>query len=209
DELAMGRQALGLHPVALGQAFEERADILARHIVGERRPAPGHDALADHYLAPAVVEEQFLLFADEQPGFAEQTDLLPKCVGKLHVPAIFPERTLAAVREIMKRDEVADSRPFAVGKAIERVARGWCRGEIAWQEVQQPPQRRLDKVDAGRFQRFHETRGEPQREAIVRPEGLAPPTGKLDRARVGERWCVERSKKVERRLVIRNELAAI
>src|SRR5206468_6675809 len=55
----------------------------------------------------------------------------------------------------------------------------------------------------------HEPRREPQRDAIVRPEGLAPAAGEADRPRVGERLSVEVGEEDRRRLIIGDEAAAI
>ena len=75
DELAVRRQRFRADAIAARDAFEERADVFCGHVVGEGRPTPGHDPLADHHLPPAVVEEELFLLTDEQAGVAEKLDL--------------------------------------------------------------------------------------------------------------------------------------
>src|SRR5579864_3815955 len=147
DEFTVCWQAFGANSVALREAVEKGTDILARNVVCKRRPALRRDPLADHHLAPAVVEEEFVLLAHDEARLAEQCDLLRQSVWKLHVPAEVPEGALAAVGEIVKCDEIADAGPFARRQPVERVTRLFHPAKIAWKEVEQPADCRLDQMD--------------------------------------------------------------
>ena len=64
-------------------------------------------------------------------------------------------------------------------------------------------------MDAGRFQRLHESGGKPERHAIVRPEILASAAGEADRARIGESLAIKIGEQDRRGFVVRHEPAAI
>src|SRR3546814_20337658 len=73
---------------------------------------------------------------------------------------------------------------------------------------QQPGDAVLDQVDAGRFDRFEEARGESQRDDIAAPRPLPHPGPEAQRPRLGERPALDVGEQNRRRLVLAEEVAA-
>src|SRR3546814_8809328 len=81
--------------------------------------------------------------------------------------------------------------------------------EIAVREMcQQPGDAVLEQVDAGRFDRFEEARGESQRDDIAAPRPLPHPGPEAQRPRPGARPALDVGEKNRRRFVLAEEVAA-
>ena len=79
----------------------------------------------------------------------------------------------------------------------------------AGKQLQQPVHRRLDQMDAGRFQRLDEARRQADRDDVADP-GLAPPAGREPkRPRLGHRLAVEVGEQGRSRLVLADVARAI
>src|SRR3546814_3697971 len=77
--------------------------------VGDRVVPLGPDALAEHHRHPARGRKQLEIVAEDAALLAEQGDLAREAVGRLHRPAIIPERRIVAPRRVeMEDDEIAD-----------------------------------------------------------------------------------------------------
>ena len=75
--------------------------------------------------------------------------------------------------------------------------------------IQQVVHAAHDQVDAGGFERFEESRGQSQRDAVAIPEQLAPAGDKAQEARVGQRLLAHRAHQVVERLGVAQVGAAV
>ena len=90
----------------------------------------------------------------------------------------------------MEDDEVAHPLPLEIRLAVELVDRRLI-GRGVGKQPHEPDRRRLDEVDAGRFQRLEESRGKAQRDAIAVPHLLALAAGEAKAVGVGELLAIE------------------
>ena len=124
--------------------------------VRERMPVLRNDALTDHHLHPATQVEQFVQAREYAARLTEKLDPMMQRFRDLHGAELVPEGFAdAAIRMVMEDDEVAEPLHFERRARIVALAR-----ELAdfpsGQQLQQPVHRRLNEVDAGRFQRLDE-----------------------------------------------------
>jgi len=70
--------------------LKQSLDLVVAQLVGDGVIGLRLDPLPHHHLHPAVLGEQFLIFAEDAAGFAEQLDLLLQAVGDLHLRAPRP-----------------------------------------------------------------------------------------------------------------------
>ena len=187
---------------------QEPCEIGGGQRVGERGIAGGQHPLPDQHLQPAEFGEQFLMLAGDAAIGAEQRQLVRQAIGDAHRPAIGPEGFGPAIGVIMQDQEIADRAPFEIGLAVElgdvrRVEAG------AREQAQQPGDARLDQMDAGRFERLHEPRRQPERDAVLHPHRAPFAGGELQRARLGERCAVEPGEQDRRRAIVTQMRARI
>src|SRR4051794_23191383 len=90
----------------------------------------------------------------------------------------------------MEHDEIAHSLPFEIGLAVELIDCRLIRSGVG-EQLYEPDRRRLDEMDAGRFQRLEEARRKAQRDAIAVPHLLALAAGEAEPVGVGERLTIE------------------
>src|SRR3546814_18464849 len=109
-----------------------RSGVVER--VGDRVVPLGPDALAEHHRHPARGRKQLEIVAEDAALLAEQGDLAREAVGRLHRPAIIPERRIVAPRRVeMEDDEIADILRQILHRAIIFVAqlgRASCRKRV-------------------------------------------------------------------------------
>ena len=96
-------------------------------------------------------------------------------VRDAHMLAVAPElRVLALGHLVVGDDEVADRFVLKAHLVVEPVDQDRV-GLAHRKEVEELGDRRLDEMDAGRFQRFEEPARQAEREAVLDPRRLAPP----------------------------------
>src|SRR3546814_10048678 len=96
------------------------------------------------------------MVAEDAALLAEQGDLAREAVGRLHRPAIIPERRIVAPRRVeMEDDEIADILRQILHRAIIFVALD-IGAALVGKQGDQLGDAGLDKVDAGRFERRSE-----------------------------------------------------
>ena len=91
--------------------------------------------------------------------------------GSGHVAASAPEGLVALVGVIVEDQEVAHALPFEIALAVEFVAIGLF-DIAAGNQLQEARNGRLDHVDAGGFERLHETRRKSHGDDVMRPHPL-------------------------------------
>src|SRR5437763_10231676 len=119
-----------------GNIAEELLDLRVTLDLYERIVAFRHDSLANENLDPALLAEQLVVLAEDPAVRAPQIDLILKRGRQLHRAAIFPQITVALVRPIVKRDEVAYALPFEIALAIELVDGRFVRRRVREQPYQ-------------------------------------------------------------------------
>ena len=153
----MGRETLHRTRNIGAEHLEKLRKFLVAHFLRHRMKSLRQDALAEHHLDPAVLDEELVVLAEHPPGFAEQFHLLGKAIGNVHRCALTPERAVAPVGGFVMQDqEVADL--YHIGKLLiiefGDVALTHLAGRHHAQEADHCT---LNQVDARRFQRFEET----------------------------------------------------
>ena len=150
------------------------------------------EALAQQHLHPAFLGEQFRrAVLEETARRAKQFDPLVESVRNLHRPDMIPERLAAAPGDlIVSNDEVAYVFIFGARLEVVLVDVGR-RNSVRRKHRQQPVDRRLDEVNAGRLERLEKARRQANRDDVLLP-GFQPPTGpEPDGPRIGQRLSVE------------------
>src|SRR3546814_4598592 len=109
------------------------------------------------------------MVAEDAALLAEQGDLAREAVGRLHRPAIIPERRIVAPRRVeMEDDEIADILRQILHRAIIFVALD-IGAALVGKQGDQLGDAGLDKVDAGRFERLDEPARQPERDDVPVP----------------------------------------
>ena len=153
--------------------------------------ATGHHALPHQHLQPARFSKNVFLHADEAPIAAEQRHAVRQLRGYFHVAAISPEgRVIALAGFVMQDQKVADQAVLEFGLAVVFVAIGVAPVGTG-KKVQQPRDRGLNQVDAGRFQRLQKPTGQAHRHHVLVPGFLAPAGGEFQQPRLGQRRAVQ------------------
>ena len=140
---------------------------------------------------------------------AEQLDLLGKAVGHGHVAAIVPERTVVTrCAVIMKDKEIADTRIFLAGQAIERVFLR-LRHAIERQQRNQFVNPCIHKVQRGGLKRLHKARCQAKRDNILVPKLFTSTRYKAQEIRLSARFSSDVVDENRMCLVIRHIFIAI
>ncbi|MHC1608583.1 hypothetical protein KO13_14540, partial [Listeria monocytogenes] len=109
----------------------------------------------------------------------------------IHACALPPERRVVALGGLVMQDqEIADAFVFEAGLPVVLVHQH--RVAVAIREHrQQPADAGLDQVDAGGFQRLHETGGQTQRYAVALPRLASHAGGEAQWTRRAQCFAVE------------------
>lgn len=179
------------------------------HVVDDRMVAGRDDALPQHHLHPARQREELVAGAEIPPPVAEHVDLPLQGVGDRHGPAVVPERAVVPPRGAVVQDqEVARAFVFERRFLVELPLEQGIETTVG-EQAQQPLDTGLDQVDAGGFQRLHETAGQPQGDDVPVPQLPAHAGGEAQRARVGKRTTVEVGQQRGGGFVVADVLAGI
>src|SRR3954447_9161393 len=93
---------------------------------------------------------------------------------------------------VVKDQEIADAVIFKVDHAVELVAVRLGDRRF-WKQLDQRSDRRLDQIDARRFQGLEEAARKPNRNNIADPASPTPPGFELQHPRLGDRLSLNRA----------------
>jgi len=197
---------LGDHPAQAGE-LSGRIDFPAHRgqWIGACRPL----LLADQHGQPVRILKQFALLDQQATVTSEVIELALQAVGNRHARGLSPQRRIAALHGVVMQDEkIPDA---LVLQGADTVVFGdHQRIEITiGKQRQQPADRGLNQVNAGRFQRLHEAGGKTDGDAVAIPRCTPASGDEAQRTRLAQRFAVEVREQGRGRLVVADVLAAI
>src|ERR1700722_6747548 len=108
----------------------------------------------------------------------------------------------------MQDDKISNPLVFVDCDPIEFLRHDRRAGSLR-EKIEQVRQASLDQMDAGGFEGFEEAGGQPQGDAVLIPEFLAPPGGEAQKTRLGARRTIKIGEQRRRGLIVADKAAAI
>ncbi len=166
--------------------FEILRDLLARRRIGEQVVAGGLRSPARPIAGARATSLEQIRFAAHDPPASRHSAILwlspsGSAAAAPRGPRARPGRSPSSAAPGSRE---CDHIPGASGDHIRRAAPG---RHGAREAARIPLDRRLDHVDAGRFEQLEEAAGEAQRDHVALPEAAALARGETERPGIGQR----------------------